>query len=136
EPNDRRSLFALELPQAAPFIEGTPVRVAPDFQLLVRRPVQQRLRYQAASHLQYQLQADASAKSLQTWKALPAAANPRTREFARQLRAQSSDPRTLIASVLREFREQDFHYTLTPPLTGVHAVDDFLFSTRSGFCEH
>jgi len=136
EPNDRRSLFALELPQAAPFIEGTPVRLAPDFQLLSRRPIQQRLRYQAVSHPQYQLQADASAQSLRNWKALPAAANPRTRDLARQLREQSSDPRELIASVLRQFREQDFHYTLTPPLLGTHAVDDFLFSTRSGFCEH
>src|SRR5690606_13368344 len=27
-------------------------------------------------------------------------------------------------------------YTLTPPLLGEHPVDDFLFNTRSGFCEH
>jgi hypothetical protein len=34
------------------------------------------------------------------------------------------------------FRNQNFYYTLTPPLLGEHAVDEFMFSTRSGFCEH
>jgi hypothetical protein len=34
------------------------------------------------------------------------------------------------------FREQQFSYTLRPPRVGRHGVDDFLFSTRAGFCEH
>ena len=34
------------------------------------------------------------------------------------------------------FREQPFYYTLTPPLLGGEIVDDFLFRTRQGFCEH
>lgn len=38
--------------------------------------------------------------------------------------------------VLSMFRNQKFFYTLTPPLLGQHSVDEFLFSTRSGFCEH
>jgi hypothetical protein len=31
---------------------------------------------------------------------------------------------------------RNFVYTLEPPLLGEHPVDEFLFSTRSGFCEH
>jgi hypothetical protein len=38
--------------------------------------------------------------------------------------------------VLRQFREQPFEYTLAPPLLGRHTVDEFLYGTRSGFCEH
>ena len=34
------------------------------------------------------------------------------------------------------FRNQQFFYTLTPPLLGEDPIDDFLFNTRSGFCEH
>jgi hypothetical protein len=38
--------------------------------------------------------------------------------------------------VLAMFREQKFFDTLTPPLLGDQPVDEFLFSTRRGFCEH
>ena len=34
------------------------------------------------------------------------------------------------------FREHEFVYTLAPPLLGKEPVDDFLFNTRRGFCEH
>jgi hypothetical protein len=34
------------------------------------------------------------------------------------------------------FRDENFFYTLEPPLLGDHPVDEFLFKTRAGFCEH
>ena len=34
------------------------------------------------------------------------------------------------------FRTQPFVYTLEPPRLADNAVDEFLFSTRKGFCEH
>jgi hypothetical protein len=34
------------------------------------------------------------------------------------------------------FRDQPFYYTRTPPKLGDNPVDQFLFSTRRGFCEH
>ena len=34
------------------------------------------------------------------------------------------------------FRQEDFHYTLRPPLLGADAIDEFLFDSRRGFCEH
>jgi hypothetical protein len=34
------------------------------------------------------------------------------------------------------FRSQNFYYTTTPPLLGANPVDEFLFITRAGFCEH
>ena len=34
------------------------------------------------------------------------------------------------------FRNQKFSYTTTPPLLGNNPVDEFLFATRAGFCEH
>jgi hypothetical protein len=33
-------------------------------------------------------------------------------------------------------RSQPFAYTLTPPALGAEPVDEFLFETREGFCEH
>jgi transglutaminase-like putative cysteine protease len=62
--------------------------------------------------------------------------NPRSRELAAQLRIQSADDAQYVNAVLNLFREQAFYYTLEPPPLGVHSVDDFLFNTRRGFCEH
>jgi hypothetical protein len=38
--------------------------------------------------------------------------------------------------MLEMFREQPFEYTLQPPKLAENAVDEFLFETRKGFCEH
>ncbi|ODS23724.1 hypothetical protein AB835_07450 [Candidatus Endobugula sertula] len=35
-----------------------------------------------------------------------------------------------------DFYRQNFTYTLAPPRLGQHTVDEFLFSTQQGFCEH
>jgi transglutaminase-like putative cysteine protease len=37
---------------------------------------------------------------------------------------------------LEYFRRQPFVYTLSPPLLGDNGIDEFLFDTRRGFCEH
>ena len=43
---------------------------------------------------------------------------------------------TLVNTALAYFSQQGFQYTLEPPLLGVNSVDDFLFESRQGFCEH
>jgi hypothetical protein len=67
---------------------------------------------------------------------LPRPGNPRTREWARYLREQYEDDHELVQAMLQYFNQQPYHYTLKPPLLGENSVDEFLFDTRSGFCEH
>lgn len=69
---------------------------------------------------------------------LPDDDNPRTRLLAEQLYLASGEsPRTYIAAVMDYFRNEEFYYTLQPPLLNDRdAMDAFLFSTRRGFCEH
>ncbi|MDX2506601.1 MAG: DUF3488 and transglutaminase-like domain-containing protein, partial [Gammaproteobacteria bacterium] len=68
---------------------------------------------------------------------LPAILNPKTADFARQLYISSGyDSRRYIANVLSYFRNNNYVYTLNPDLLGENAMDDFLFTTRRGFCEH
>ena len=38
--------------------------------------------------------------------------------------------------MLRWFTEEEFVYTMSPPLLGRDTVDEFLFGERRGFCEH
>lgn len=136
EANGQRSLLALDLPRMAPQLPEHAARITNDLDIVTRQPVVQRLRYDAVSYLDYSLQADAAPDSLQDWLALPAGYNPQTLEFASRLRQQYGEDGALVNAVLRFFREQNFRYTLEPPPLGKQAVDDFLFSTRAGFCEH
>jgi transglutaminase-like putative cysteine protease len=64
------------------------------------------------------------------------ARNPRTAALGRILRARSGSDRAYLQSILGWFRREAFYYTLSPPALGSSPVDDFLFRTRSGFCEH
>jgi hypothetical protein len=44
--------------------------------------------------------------------------------------------RIMVTRVLDYFRQQPFYYTRTPPLTKLDPVDQFVFDTRQGYCEH
>jgi hypothetical protein len=89
------------------------------------------------SYLEYREGSAATPAVLQRALRLTRGANPRTHALAQRLRAQASDARAYIASILTMFRNGGFSYTLTPPLLdGKDPVDQFLFDTRRGFCEH
>ena len=45
-------------------------------------------------------------------------------------------PAAIVRRALHMFNQQDFYYTLNPPLLTGDNVDEFLFGTRQGFCEH
>lgn len=136
EPHGKRWLFALELPQALPQLEGNPAVATADLQLLSSSPINERVRYEAVSHTDFDLQPIESAAVLRQWLQLPPGFNPRTLELAARLRSQFHNSNEMIDAVLRLFREQNFRYTLEPPILGTHVIDDFLFTTRAGFCEH
>lgn len=68
-------------------------------------------------------------------RALPAEGNPRARALAQQWRAATADDQAVLQKAL-DFYHASFHYTLQPPPLGEQRVDDFLFNTRRGFCEH
>jgi hypothetical protein len=42
----------------------------------------------------------------------------------------------IVERAFRHFGTQPFVYTLEPPLLGDNPVDEFMFETRQGFCEH
>lgn len=68
---------------------------------------------------------------------LPVRLNPKTVSFARRLlQASDFDQQQYIRQVLDFFRDNEFVYTLSPELLGADAMDDFLFNSRRGFCEH
>lgn len=132
EPHNMRWLFAIDLP--AQRLEGA--LQTQDFQLLALRPVRTRMRYEMSSHLSYRYGAAEPRRNLQRALQLPQGFNPRARQLATELRARSSNDRDVVQAVLALYRSQPFYYTLVPPELGRDSMDEFLFDTRRGFCEH
>ena len=61
----------------------------------------------------------------------------KSQKLAQQLFAQSqNDTARYIQNVLAWYKKQGFAYTLKPGVLGENRIDDFLFGTRQGFCEH
>lgn len=132
EAHNRRWLLALDMPVGLP--EGT--ALAPTFEALSRLPVRYRSRFVFSSALDYAANREETPRMLQQTLRLPPGLNPRTLELAGDWRRSLAGPEQISAAALRFFREEKFFYTLQPPLLGEHAVDEFLFTTRRGFCEH
>jgi hypothetical protein len=89
EPHGKRWLFVLDIPRTVPLIELNPARITYDMQLLASQAVHDRLRYDAVSHLQYELNPNESPATLQQWLELPAGFNRRAISFAADLRSKS-----------------------------------------------
>ena len=131
EPSDRRWLLALDVPLAAP---DNAVRGA-DMSLVSDKPVDQLLRYRARSTLRYRLDVQLGAHERERNLMLPPGFDPRARALASQWRRDLGDDEAIVRAPLELFRN-DFFYTLAPPELGRDSVDDFLFETRRGFCQH
>jgi transglutaminase-like putative cysteine protease len=132
EPSEKIWLFALELAAQLP----PNSRVTADYQILANEPVRNRLSYPMRSYVNFKARPVEDSLDLAPALRLPGGFNPRTLALAREWKAQLKDDEAIMRRALTEFREKEFIYTLTPPLLGRDSIDEFMFSTRQGFCEH
>ncbi len=131
EPTNNRWLVALDRPLTVP---SNAVGIG-SYLLRARAPVNTRLRYRLASQLQYR-SGPLPAAQRRAGLALPTDTSARVRALAARWRRKSANDEGVVRAALAYFHNEDFVYTLTPPLLGDHPVDQFLFDTRRGFCEH
>ncbi|MGD8236611.1 MAG: DUF3488 and transglutaminase-like domain-containing protein [Chromatiales bacterium] len=131
EASDQPWLFALDLPATLP--DNT--SLTRDFRLIADKPITDTLQYSVTSGIDFinaELRQDDEQRALQ----LPDRTTVRVRDFARQLKQESAGDEAFINKVLAHFNRQPFIYTLRPPVLGDNPVDEFLFETRRGYCEH
>ncbi len=132
EPHNKRWLLALDLPAKLPPAS----HLGAGYELLANQPVRQRLRYRAISYLNYRAGLNPDASEIRRSLRLPFFGNPKTREMANVWKRTAKDDREIVRRALEMFRSEAFFYSLTPPPLGADSVDEFLFDTRRGFCEH
>lgn len=130
EPSHRRWRFSLGYPLAA---DGS-VEITGDYRL-VGDAAHERQLYRAESVPALPLHRDLQRVERARLLALPSSVNPSARDWGRELAAAHA-PAERVRRVLQRFRDEPFVYTLQPPTLGRDSVDEFLFQTRRGFCEH
>lgn len=132
EAHNLRWLLPLDLPMKLPEDSA----LSPTLETFAREPVRNRARYAFTSGVDFVAGREETPGLLQQALRLPRGLNPRARELAQAWQARFKTATLISNAALLHFRQEDFVFTLQPPLLGEHAVDDFLFDTKSGFCEH
>lgn len=131
EPTQQRWLPALDTPITAPrdaFLTTDEVLVASQLVTHLRE-------YRVRSRLAPAGAARLARNQRERLLRLPPGVGSRARQLAASWRHESTDDAELVQRALAMFHSS-FTYTLSPPLLGRDSIDEFLFDTRSGFCEH
>jgi transglutaminase-like putative cysteine protease len=133
EPHDRHWILALDVAGGWPANEA--VRTF-DLQLVSSRPLTDVASFRLRSYPRYVAGRTLPVSLRRKDTQLPAEGNPRAVALGRELATRHEDPEAIVRAMLARFREQPYTYTLQPPKLADNAVDEFLFETRLGFCEH
>ncbi|MGP1667771.1 MAG: transglutaminase family protein, partial [Rhodanobacter sp.] len=132
EASHQRVLPTLDVPLDAP----ADAQMRPDRVVMADKPVTHPISYTLRSATRYRLQPQFGTHG-QRWLQWPAGSNPRTLAFAQAWRQRlGADDDAIVQAALALFHDGGFRYTLAPAPLGRQAMDDFLFDTREGFCEH
>ncbi len=132
QPHKQGWLFALDLPATVPSI----ALFKTDFQLISKDPINDVTRYAVISYPEYTtgaLESSILHASLQ----LPNNRNPQTITLGQQWSQQGMAPAQIVNKALSMFQTKPYYYSRTPPaLNSADPLDEFLFTTKRGFCEH
>src|SRR5690606_27147220 len=133
EPTERRTVLALELPQAVP----AGASQSWDLVLEADAPLTSVTRWSMRSQLPATLEPALPPSLREQSLRLPPGFNPRTVALARQWRQEhgAGNAAAIVERAMRMIRAE-FGYTLSTPLPGRHSADEFLFDWKQGFCEH
>jgi transglutaminase-like putative cysteine protease len=133
EPTRQQWVFALDIPYSWDLRRTTMGRQQ---QLSRVQPIDQRVVYNAVSYTEYRSDVELPGMFQNWYRELPAGSNPRTAELAQEMYDEAGSKAAYVEAVLQKFHQEEYFYTLEPPALGRDPVDQFLFNTQQGFCEH
>jgi protein-glutamine gamma-glutamyltransferase len=141
EPHPQPWLFSLDLPVSTPMSGAEHLKpfLLADYQLQTRSKIGQSVIYQMRSYPDARIGLETSIqleRHLKSALQLPPNKHPKTRALAQQWVDENPDPKALIDRAMAYFNQEEFFYTLAPPPLINDPIDEFLFDTRAGFCEH
>jgi len=131
EPQTKNWVFGLDLPAAYEW----PLHENGNYQLFTSQPPGKRVEYKITSYAQYNT-GYVTKTELSDNLQLPNQTGDRIDKLVTQLGGFSAPPETFINNIFAHFRNDDFYYTLMPPLMDDKPIETFLFDARAGFCGH
>jgi len=132
EPTHDRVVPMLDLATMAP--AETVLR--PDHTVLANKRIDEVMTFSALAATSYRFEPTLDDGVRRDNLQLPMGVGPRARALAASWSQQhAGDPSAVIRAALSMFHG-DFSYTLAPAPLGRDRIDDFLFGTREGYCEH
>ena len=133
EPTNQNWVFSLTLPEAE---SSGRIGLVRDFRFFSLQEINAKFRYELTSHLDSRMDITLSDFWRYRYTLLPGNDNPKTVELAKSLRASSDTPEEYMRKVMLYYTTEGFVYTLRPPTLNGDTIDEFLFKSRRGFCEH
>lgn len=131
EPQNKNWVYALDLP--ATYSQS--LQLNANYQLISPHELDKRSEYQLTSYPHFNT-GTITKTEYRDARQLPGAPSEKIKQLVEQLQGFKSSPEEFINRLLNHFRQEDFHYTLTPPLMEENPIETFLFETRRGFCSH
>jgi transglutaminase-like putative cysteine protease len=131
EPHRKRWLYALDLPLTA----HSGAELTGDYLLRSKQRVIRALQYEGLSSTGYRL-VGLSAEKRQRALKLGEGITLRQRNLASSWQQNGNEAAAVVQQALDYFHDNPFVYTLNPPTYRANPVEQFLFDSREGFCEH
>tara|TARA_R110002167_G_scaffold114348_1_gene288029 strand:- start:51453 stop:53573 length:2121 start_codon:yes stop_codon:yes gene_type:complete len=132
EPSNQTWLFGLSVAIS----DDPKLRLINDYTIQSRTVLSQLSHYQVESYLQAPLDLLMSKMKKQRNLTIIKGSNPKLEHLALALIQKYPDPIDRSNAVLTLFRNQEYFYTLKPPLLINNSLDQFFFDTKAGFCVH
>tara|TARA_R110002072_G_scaffold2011_6_gene16974 strand:+ start:19087 stop:21111 length:2025 start_codon:yes stop_codon:yes gene_type:complete len=108
-----------------------------DYRMMSPAPLETEYMYRVESWTNVPVEPELSDWRYRTETKLPPQGNPRTRQLAKEMRAEAGSDERFVQEVLDKFNRENYIYTLRPgTLSGGNQIDQFLFQAQRGFCEH
>lgn len=133
EPTQQNWLYGLHYARA----RSAGIMASSDYRLVSPAPVETEYMYRVNSWGDVAVEQELSEWRRNTETKLPPQGNPQTRQLALDLHAAAASDEGFVDSVLSFFTSESYVYTLRPGrLAGSDSIDQFMFQSRRGFCEH
>ena len=131
EPQDKNWVFALDMPA----VFALTLSRNANYQLITHENPDKRAEYKITSYLSYNTGYITRTEYKDSTQ-LAGEPSVKIKGLVKQLHGFDGTPEDFIKQLLNYFRNENFHYSLTPPLMEENPVETFLFETRYGFCSH
>ncbi|MFT5297003.1 MAG: transglutaminase-like putative cysteine protease [Colwellia sp.] len=137
EPSYQHWLFSLAVVDIKQLV-GTQMNILSlsNYTVKSSKPISQTSSYEVTSYPDSLLNSPLNYNEMRTNLHIPLDNNPKLQAEGRRLQRKYPDEIERAQAILDMIREDDFHYTLTPPLLSGHELDQFFYDSKKGFCVH